>query len=250
MKKTILLITAIWLVGCSTDEFIPCDGDGPQGSLCREYRYYNDSPEGYVEFEYGGDSLIISTIYNTDHRLEKTVVERLENGRTYSIAEQFPNSETHVQTWHYDEMDSLFSIVYGANDSSMQLTFENGKRKFQRYFHGSELNRYFEYRYYQDDGTLYRIYSYSTADSLLGYRSFDYFQITGQFRASFYTSDNRLIGRKVFNSQNGLITSSEFTDSTGTVTERSDYIYDASLRLIEKQEMRRNGTLKSVFLYY
>lgn len=250
MKNAILLVFVLGLSACSTDQLVPCDGDGPSGELCREYRYFNGTPEGYVEFEHAGDSLLVSRIYDDQHRLQKTVKQWFEDGRTSVIAEQYPDADTKVQTWNYNAMDSLEAIVYGAIDSSLMITYENGKRKKESYMKGDSVQRYFTYRYFQDDGNLYRIYHYNSDDSLLTYRSFEYFS-TGQTRVSFYTSANRLIGRRVFRfSQNGLISSTEFTDSTATVTEHTDYIYDASLHLTEKSGTRPDGTYKSVFLYY
>ncbi|MBI1287705.1 MAG: hypothetical protein GC178_09015 [Flavobacteriales bacterium] len=251
MKYAFLFVSVLFLSSCSTDGLVPCDGEGPSGELCREYRYFNGSPEGYVEFEHAGDSLLISRIFDDQHRLQKTVKQWFEDGRTSVIAEQYPDADTKVQTWNYNQMDSLETIVYGANDSSLFVMYENGKRRRESYFEGDSLQRYFIYRYFQDDGNLYRIYHYNSEDSLLAYRSFEYFFSTGQTRVSFYTSSNDLIGRKVFRfSQNGLISSTEFTDSTATVTAHSEYIYDASQHLTEKSQTNSDGTYRSVFLYY
>jgi len=137
-------------------------------------------------------------------------------------------------------------VVYGANDSVLEITYENGKRLQEAYFHGGELNRFFVYRYYFDDGNLYRIYAYDKDSVQVSYRNFEYFS-TGQTRISSFTVDHKLIGREVYNSQNGLLTFVQFTDSTGTVTERADYIYDAALNLTERTELRAEQTYKSVF---
>lgn len=250
MKYAYLFFIAFVLSSCETDNLIPCNGDGPSGKVCREYRYFNGSPSGYAEFTYEGDSILISEIYDQQHRLQKTLKQWSVNGKTTVIAEQYPDEDTKVQTWHYNDVDSLTAIVFGANDSSIQITYENGKRKTESYQYGDSLNRYFSYRYFQDDGNLYRIYRYNSQDSLLSYRSFEYFS-TGQNRVSYYTAANELVGRKVYRfSQNGLISSIEFTDDEGVVTERSEYLYDASFNLIEKTETVPNGTYKSVFLYY
>lgn len=250
MRYAYLLFIVFVLSSCETDSIIPCDGDGPTGKACREYRYHDDSPSGYVDFIYEGDSVLISEIYNQHHRLQKTLKKWSVNGQTTVIAEQYPDENTKVQTWHYNELDSLSAIVFGANDSSIQISYENGRRKTESYLIGGSLNRYFSYRYFQDDGNLYRIYRYNSQDSLLSYRSFEYFS-TGQTRVSYFTSNHELIGRRVFRfSQSGLISSMEFTNAEGVVTERSDYLYDASFNLVEKTETLPSGTYKSVILYY
>ncbi len=249
MKNLLILFVGIAFSACSTDGFVPCEKEGTAGKLCREYRYLNDSPQGYVAFEHRGDSLQISDYYNQNLRLIKTIRQQFENGQTIVISEQYPNEDSRIQTWHYNEIDSLEQIVFGANDSVVQIDYLQGKRNREAYLIGTELDRYFEYRYYQDDGKLYRINAYNAMDSLLSYRQFDYFS-TGQNRVSFYTSEHKLTGRRVYNSQNGLITSIQFTDTTGTVTERADYIYDAAFNLTEKTERKGDQTYKSVFLYY
>jgi hypothetical protein len=249
MKKLAFLFTLVVFAACSTDELAPCIDDGPEGELCREYRYFNESPEGYVEFKLYGDSVATSDFYNQNSKLVKTITERFENGQIRVIAEQFPNEASRIQTFHYNEVDSLSRVVYGANDSVLEITYENGKRLQEAYFHGGELTRYFQYRYFLDDGNLYRIYAYDKDSVQVSYRSFEYFS-TGQNRISSFTADHKLIGREVYSSQNGLLTFVQFTDSTGTVTERADYIYDAAFNLTEKTEIKAEQTYKSIFLYY
>ncbi|MFT6211728.1 MAG: antitoxin component YwqK of YwqJK toxin-antitoxin module [Bacteroidia bacterium] len=249
MKKLAFLFSLVVFAACSMDELTPCIDDGPEGELCREYRYFNESPEGYVEFKSSGDSVAISDFYNPNSKLVKTITERFENGQIRVVSEQFPNEASRVRTLHYNEIDSLWRVVYGANDSVLEITYENGKRLQDAYFHNGELKRYFLYRYFLDDGKLYRIYAYGADRVQLSYRNFDYFS-TGQTRISSFTVDHKLIGREVYNSQNDLLTFVQFTDSTGTVTERADYIYDAAFNLTEKTEIKAEQTYKSIFLYY
>lgn len=249
MKKLFYLFLSIAFAGCSTDELAPCGEDGMEGELCREYRYFNGNAEGYVTYERDGDTLAISDFYDQHSKLIKTRTEQFEDGQTKVISEQYPNGPSRIQTWHYNAMDSLWRIVFGANDSVLTISYENGKRLREAYFHAGELNRYFDHRYYQDDGKLYRIYAYNKDSVQLSYRNFDYFS-TGQKRVSHFTTKHKLIGRRVYRTENGLLRSIQFTDSTGTVTERADYTYDATFNLTEKTAMKAGLTYKSVFLYY
>jgi hypothetical protein len=249
MRKLLFAFVSIVFSGCSTDRLLPCEKEGVEGKICREYRYFNGSPQGFVEFDHNGDSLKVSDYYNQNSKLTKTIREHFENGQTIVISEQYPNQDSRIQTWHYNEIDSLEFIVFGANDSIVRIDYELGRRKREAYLNGTKLDRYFEYRYYQDDGKLYRINAYNENDSLLSYRQFEYFS-TGQSRITYYTPEHILTGRRLFRTQNGLITSIEFTDSSGTVIEQTDYIYDASSNLIEKTEQVGERTYKSVFLYY
>ncbi len=252
MKRTIYILYAlIFFSSCSTDVIIPCDEtDEHSGNLCREYRYYNSSSVGYVEFEYKGDTAIVSYFYNQNNSLEQTTTEKLVDGRTSIITKQFPNAPSLIQSWHYNDMDSLAMIVYGGNDSLVEITFENGKRKNEFYYHNSILNRYNVYQYYQDDGKLLQISVFNAEDSLISYRKFEHFS-TGQIRTTFYTSEQELIGRLVRSySAQGLIIFSEFTAESGQVTEREDYSYDGAGKLTEQSGFIGNHSSKSVYLYY
>lgn len=231
---------------------VPCNADQPTGKLCREYRYYNDVPQGFVEFEYLGDSVEISKIFDVHSELEKTVREQFSEGRTTVITEQFPDAPSRVQSWNYNEMDSLSLIVYGANDSSLQVTYTEGKRDRETVLIDDVIVRYRVYRYYQDDGKLYRITEFDGNDSLTFYSNYNYYNSNGNAftRVSRYTSENELVGRRLFTfSQLGLINSMEFRLSDGTVAERKDYIYDGAGKLIEELGERFGNNSKSVYLY-
>ena len=235
---------------CRTDVVLPCENVGPLGEICREYRYADGSAKGYVEFEYDGENSTTSRIYDRHSNLVKTIVEQFENGKTSIIAEQYPDRESLVQTWHYDQMDSLSQIYYGGIDSMLQISYEGSRRIREEYFHSDSLDRWVAYRYYQDDGKLYRRSFYNKKDSLLRYENYQYFS-TGQNRITYYTPSHQIVGRRVLSfSQLGLITSSEFTNSEGVVTDRETYIYDVAGKLIEQESFDLTQTTKSVYLYY
>lgn len=240
------------LFGCEQDVLVPCNADLPTGKLCREYRYYNDEPQGFVEFDHAGDSLQVSRIFDANSELAKTVIERFAEGRKTVITEQFPDGPSRVQSWNYNEMDSLSLIVYGANDSSLQITYAEGKRLRETVLIDDVIVRYREFRYYQDDGMLYRISEFDGNDSLTFYSNYNYYNSNGNAftRVSRNTSENELVGRRLFTfSQLGLINSMEFRLANGTVVERMDYIYDGAGKLNEKLGQQYGNTSKSVYLY-
>ena len=250
MNRIVFIFLITILAACQTDPILPCNEEGPVGKICREYRYSNDVAIGYVEYEYENESKITANIFNQQSNITKTVVEQFENGKTSIIAEQYPTSDSKVQTWHYNETDSLFLIFYGFNDSTLEIMYENGKRIREDYFHSDSLDRWVAYRYYQDDGKLYRKSFYSKSDSLLFYENYQYFS-TGQNRVTYFSPNHQIIGRRVYRfSQLGLITSVEFTNAEGVIGERADYIYDAAGKLTEQTSSVLGQTSKSVYLYY
>jgi len=250
-KPSTLLILVIMICSCQTDVTIPCDDEGGEsGKLCREYLYTNDVPVGFKTFEHQLDTVLVSYFFDNNSEQQKSLTEKFEDGRLYLKVAQFENSDTQVETRHYNEMDSLTDILYGANDSATMIFYEGANRTRQEFSHADSLNRYEIYRYYQDDGRLYKISTFDASDQMMFYRSFEYFS-TGQNRIAYYTPEHRLIGRELVSfSQLGLITSTEFTDSTGTVIGRENYIYNAAGKLTEQSRFGNDQTSRSVFLYY
>lgn len=251
MKKTIHLIVIVaCLYSCRTDALLPCEDNGPVGNVCREYRYSDGAAIGYVEFDYSDENSISSIIYNQQSNRVKTIVEHFENGRTSVIAEQYPDRESLVQTWHYNLDDSISLIYFGTLDSLVEFSYENGKRIRDDYYHDGELDRWVSYRYYQDDGKLYRKSFYNAEDSLLRYENYQFFS-TGQNRVTYFSPSHQMLGRRVVSfSQLGLITSNELTNSDGEVTQNENYIYDVAGKLVERNGFDQAGSTKSVYLYY
>lgn len=254
MRIWLYITPFLLLFGCEQDVLVPCENElQPSGKVCREYRYYNDQPQGFVEFEHQGDTVLVSRIYSQRSIVEKTIREQFYNGQITVLTEQYPNEASRVRSFHYNEIDSLSLIVYGANDSSMTISYENGKRLREAMQIDGMTTHYREYRYYQDDGKLYRISEYDANDSLLSYRNFDYFNGNGStfYRVTYYTADHELIGRRRFSfTQNGLISSMEYRLANGALAESKDYIYDSALKLTEEYGQFYGNSSKSVYLYY
>lgn len=242
---------AVLIASCTSDVLVPCEtGTGPSGKLCREYVFEEQQGQGFIEWTYLSDTMTVATYFDAGSIEQKSVERRYENGLLHVIVESYPNGETNVRSLHYNDMDSLSAIVYGANDSSMQVTYENGKRLRETHVTDEQVTGYSVYRYYQDDGRLYRILNYNSTDSLLSYRQLDYFD-SGQQRTSFFTSNHQLLGRRVFRfSQPGLITSTVFTNNEGTETERIEYFYDSGHKLTERITETPLRKLSSRFIYY
>lgn len=252
MRLLILTVFTCCFWSCSTDDVIPCSEDGIPGELCRVYRFYNDDAVGYTEFDYQGDTTVIQDFYSPNSRLQKSVVERFVNARLVALTEQFPEEESRVQTFHYNDFDSLFLVVYGANDSSLVISYENVKRKTEDLMINAEVIRRKEYRYFQDGGDLYRVSFYLGTDSLLRYQNYDYFSGNGvnQYRESVYNPDFSLIGRRLYTfTQSGLIKSMEFRLENGTVAETANYIYSGSGKLEEAHSELNGIPSKSIYVY-
>ena len=161
--------------------------------------------------------------------------------------------ESVVGSYHYNELDSLILIVYGTNDSSVQITYTDGKRFRESRIIDEVVVGYKEYRYFQDDGELYRISLFDENGVLLNYKNFDYFNTNGveRYRATEFMADHQMVGRRLYTfSQLGLISSMEYRLADGTIAESMDYIYDGAGKLTEQNGQRFGNSSKSVYLYY
>lgn len=248
-----LFILGIVIIGCKEDGLVPCTDEQPAGKVCREYRYYNSSPQGFVEFQHMGDSLQVATVRNASSVEVKTIRKQYDGGKLIAVTDQFPNADSRVETWHYNESDSLSFIIYGANDSTLFITYLDGKRHLETTVVNDEVTHYSELRYFEDDGKLYRVSHYNADDSLLGYRNYDYFDGNdGSFyRTTHFNGNFELIGRKRYGfSPLGLINSMEYRLADGSLAQSKEYFYDSAGKLIEEHGLLFGNTSKSVYLYY
>ena len=248
--STLGLIFMMVFSSCGVDEIIPCSADAMHsGKLCREYRYSNGNPVGYVEYSYSGDTIIDRTFFDNDGNLVKSITERYSNGLLQAKVERLENGTTTVGSYHYLSNDSLECIVFGAVDSSHCLSYLKNKRVRLEHFHGESRVRYQEYRYYEDDGRLFRISYFNQDDSPIQYSTYSYY-FGGIVRIDYANSSFEPLGYEVLNfSEEKYLETSQFTDTTGQITNRLDQVYDASNRLSESIEESTFRTSRILFLY-
>jgi hypothetical protein len=249
-NSTLVLIFIVVFSSCGVDEIIPCSADAMHsGKLCREYRYSNGSPVGYVEYSYSGDTILDRTFFDNNGNLVKSITERYSNGLLQAKVERLENGTTTVGSYHYLSNDSLECIVFGAADSSQCLSYINGKRVNVEYFHGEFRVRYQEYRYYEDDGRLFRISYFNQDDSLVHYRTYDYY-FGGIVRIDYANPNHAHLGFEVLNYlDEQYLETSQFTDTTGRITHRLEHVYDENKRLSESMEESTFGTSRILYLY-
>lgn len=251
MRSIFVVISFLVLLwSCSTDVPAPCaDGSGSIDHPCREYLSVNETPQGFLEFFFSGDSLVETDHYNARSEWVATRTEQIRNGRTEVVTQRQANGPTIVSTYHYNEHDSLAAIFHGSVDSTVRYEYGPFGKTLEQIFHQETLVRQRSFRYYEDNGELYRIYELNPSDSVLRYRHFEYFS-TGQTRISEFTGANELIGRHVRNfSASGQLLWSTFTDSTGTERQRTDITYDDLGRAMEKSVRSIWQTRSSRYAY-
>jgi hypothetical protein len=250
LNNTLVLIFVLVFSSCGVDEIIPCSADAMHsGKLCREYRYSNGTPVGFVDYSYSGDTIIDRTFFDNDGNLVKSITERYSNGLLQAKVERFETGITIVGSYHYLSNDSLECIVFGPADSSQCLSYVNGKRVKVEYFHGESRKRYQEYRYYEDDERLFRISYFNQDDSLVQYHSYSYY-FGGIVRIDYASSSHTPLGYTVLNfSDEQFLETSQFTDTTGQITHRLEQVYNASNRLSESIEESTFGTSRILFMY-
>lgn len=221
------------------------------GKLCREYRFTNDSPIGYLEYAYRGDSAIDISTYDAQANLQKTSTERYEGGQLRTVVERFGSNNRLVRSYNYLNSGLLECIVFGAVDSVECYTYDpEGRMTLVQSLADSVKLRATEYRYFVDEDRLYRIYFYDGNDSLLEYRNHEYF-LDGRVRIDHFAGDHRFLGHAVEErTADGRLLSSRFTAPDLVITHRVQCSYDVSGRLTERNATRPFGNERSVWMYH
>jgi len=255
MNRFSLLAALIPLlfIGCQPDVLLPCEESEAilNGKLCREYRFTNGSPIGYLEYAYRGDTAIDINTYDTQAILQKTSTERYDAGQLRTVVERFGSDNRLVRSYNYLNSGLLDCIVFGAVDSAECYTYDpQGRVTLVQSLADSVKLRATEYRYFEDEDRLYRIIFYDGSDSLLEYRNHEYF-LDGRVRIDHFAGDHSFLGHAVeMRAIDGRLLSSRFTAPDQTITHRTECSYDANGRLIERTAARPFGSERSVWMYH
>lgn len=244
-------LTCILLSACDQDALIPCQGDGDaQGRLCREYRFSNGVPVGYIDFTYRGDTMVEKSYFDQLGIVQSTVTERYAEGVLRSVSSRFESGTQVVSSYHYQPDDSLQMIVYGAVDSVVMFHYgPHGLRSRVEFLRSDTVHRAISYRYFEDEPRLYQTQYYSGADSLTEYRSREYF-IQGKVRTDHFSPSHQFLGHTIEEWMDGQrLISSRFTAPDQTVTHTLVNTYDAQGRLSEAFETFPYGSDRSVYMY-
>jgi len=255
MNRFSLLAALIPLlfIGCQPDVLLPCEQSNQEwsGLLCREYRFRNGSPIGYLDYTYRGDSAIDISTYDTQAILQKTSTERYDAGQLRTVVERFGSDNRLVRSYNYSNSGLLDCIVFGAVDSSECYTYDaQGRVRLMEWYADTLRLRATEYRYFEDEDRLYRINFYDGSDSLLEYRNHEYF-LDGRVRIDHFAGDHSFLGHEVeMRTMDGRLLSSRFTAPDQSITHRTECSYDANGRLIERTATRPFGSERTVRMYH
>lgn len=247
-----MILSAMMSAGCQEDVLVPCDkGDAVlSGLLCREYRFSNGIPVGYLEHTYRGDTAIDISVYDTQAILRKTSTERYHDGLLRTVVERFDNGSRQVRSYNYGD-GHLDAIVFGAVDSVQSYTYDAlGRLSVVVVQAGDVRLRSTEHRYFVDEDKLYRLNFYDGNDSLLEYRNHEYF-LDGRVRIDHYTSGHAFLGYTLeLWTSDGRLLSSQFTAPDQAITHRVILTYNAHGLLTERTETRPFFSDRSVFMYH
>lgn len=241
------------LFGCQPDALLPCEEDDAElsGLLCREYRFSNGSPVGYLEYAYRGDSAIDISTYDTQGILKKTATERYEGGLLRTVVERFSSESRVVRSYNYSVTGLLDCIVFGAVDSTQCHTHDTqGRITEVRWQADSLLLRATEYRYFEDEDRLYRVYFRDGNDSITEYRNHTYF-LYGRVRIDHFTGQHVFLGHTVEErTPDGRLISSRFMAPDQTLTHLTYCTYDADGRITERGSTHPFGSEQNVYMYH
>lgn len=252
--KNSALIIALFLIGCQTDLLIPCDGpEILSGEICREFVEVDNNPVGTVEYSYDSVNRIRTrTFRSTDDAAEKTLTYSYSDNLLVSISEEVNGAITET-AYGYNEMDSLISVAYfseGQIDSIRFIDRIGEKRERERLEVNGAMQSSKEYRYRQSDGILDRVSFYDSANDLLFYHRFEFFQ-DGSERIELRTTDHILVFKTVIRrNDSGHLTLVEVKDPQDGPLRTTNFIYDAEGRIINTEFVSEAESRKTTYLYY
>ena len=177
MRSLVVGLMIMMVAGCTSDQVVPCTGDGPFGRTCSEFRTQDGEPIGTVEYRYSNNGNTLVTDYVTPSgSIARTVSFNLKGEQVLNEREIIEGQEK-VIAYSYNDIDSVSSIAYFTDqeiDSIAYCEFAGARRVKVRVQDGDEILRWEDYRY-DSEGYLNRISYFGGDSTLIRYRQFEFF---------------------------------------------------------------------------
>ena len=161
--RWLYLLLLFTFIGCSVDELPPCEGDGTEGAICKEYQYVYGNYNGLNEYEYDKDGRLISKITKRKNGSEEgsTNYDYDSVGRVISIDLKASNGNLLTsQVFKYDAVRILKEEVTGQLNQTTQYIYSNNVLIAQENYKEGELESIDSLEYYSGTSVLYRVLNY------------------------------------------------------------------------------------------
>jgi len=150
-------------VGCSIDELPPCEGEGIEGAICKEYQYVYGSYNGLNDYEYDKAERLISKITKRKNGSSEGTTNYAYDsvGRVISIDLKASSGNLLTsRVFKYDATRILKEEVTGQlNQTTQYIYFNNILIAKENYKEGA-LESVDSLEYYSGTSVLYRVLNY------------------------------------------------------------------------------------------
>jgi len=161
--RWLYLLLLFTFIGCSVDELPPCEGEGAEGAICKEYQYVYGSYNGLNDYEYDKDGRLISKITKRKNGSGEGSTNYAYDsvGRVISIDLKASNGNLLTsQVFKYDAVRILKEEVTGQLNQTTQYIYLNDVLIAQENYKEGELESVDSLEYYSGTPVLYRVLNY------------------------------------------------------------------------------------------
>lgn len=176
-----LILMLVLLVSCSKDEFIPCDCDrNNPGTVCREYKYENDTYIGYIDYKYDPSHNLTEKRYFSPNGLSKYIryqyspMNKLLRESHYSRNNNLEN----YYLYTYNSFDSIASSSYYEHESLINKSdfqYNTARLLSRRLNYQGEKLSGIEKSDYDDQNVLWKQTLLTPDSTLISYKIFEFF---------------------------------------------------------------------------
>lgn len=165
MRRLTFLYCLI-LFGCSVDELPPCEGEGIEGEICKEYQYVFGRYNGVNDYQY---DLITELVSNVTTKRKNGSVEGVtrysyndDNQITLiNLEDSKGNVLTSKLTTYNDEGEVLSVKITGQVDTELKYIYSNEVLIAQEFKESGVASWVDSLEYYSETTDLYRKLRYS-----------------------------------------------------------------------------------------
>lgn len=161
--RWLYLLLLFTFIGCSVDELPPCEGEGAEGAVCKEYQYVYGLYNGLNDYEYDKEERLISKITKRKNGSGEGSTNYTYDsaGRVISIDLKSSNGNLlTTRVLKYDAIKLLKEEVNGQLNQTTQYIYLNNLLIAKENYKEGELESIDSLEYYSGTSVLYRILNF------------------------------------------------------------------------------------------
>ena len=161
--RWLYLLLLFTFIGCSVDELPPCEGEGVEGAVCKEYQYVYGRYNGLNDYEYDKEGRLISKITKRKNGSGEGSTNYTYDSAGRVILIDLKSSNGNLLTTRvlkYDAIKLLKEEVNGQLNQTTQYIYLNNLLIAKENYKEGELESIDSLEYYSGTSVLYRILNF------------------------------------------------------------------------------------------